>query len=71
MTLEDYVASEAQRLADRVFEGDPIKLAEFISERFRAGDPAVTEGARPAPRPGRGGRRDAAGGAGFTADGRR
>ncbi|HEY1878580.1 MAG TPA: BlaI/MecI/CopY family transcriptional regulator [Caulobacteraceae bacterium] len=54
LSLEDYAASEAQRLADRVFEGDPIRLAAFISERFHAGDPAVREGSRPAPRPGRG-----------------
>jgi predicted transcriptional regulator len=43
VTLEAYVAAEAQRLADRLFEGDPTRLAEFIIERFRASDPAKDE----------------------------
>jgi BlaI family transcriptional regulator, penicillinase repressor len=43
LTLEDYVAAEAQRLADRVFEGDPTRLAELIMARFRAGERALDE----------------------------
>jgi BlaI family penicillinase repressor len=43
VTLEAYVAAEAQRLADRLFEGDPTRLAEFIIERFRTGESVSVE----------------------------
>jgi predicted transcriptional regulator len=36
LARETYVASEIQLLADRMFEGDPRKLAAFIAERWSA-----------------------------------
>ncbi|HXU99665.1 MAG TPA: BlaI/MecI/CopY family transcriptional regulator [Caulobacteraceae bacterium] len=38
VTLDAYVAAEARRLADRIFDGDPARLAEFLIERFGASD---------------------------------
>lgn len=34
LTRETYVASEVQRLADRMFDGDPRRLAAFVTERW-------------------------------------
>jgi predicted transcriptional regulator len=33
VTREMYVTSQVQALADRLFDGDPLKLAAFIGER--------------------------------------
>lgn len=36
ITREMYVASEIQALADRMFEGDPKRVAAYIAERWPA-----------------------------------